>query len=131
MVLDLLETGYTAPIMLFHGVRTIDDVYFHDVFTSLAAQHANFTYVPALSQHDGSNTWTGALGFVHDVAAKHFEGSFKGWNAYLCGPPPMIEASIRALMKGRLFERDIYTERFVTARDGNAALARSPLFKRI
>jgi phenol hydroxylase P5 protein len=131
MVLDLLETGYTAPIVLLHGVRTIEDLYFHDVFTYLAAQRANFTYVPALSQHDGSTSWTGALGFVHDVAAAHFSGSFKGWNAYLCGPPPMIEASIRALMKGRLFERDIYTERFVTARDGDAALARSPLFKRI
>ena len=43
----------------------------------------------------------------------------------------MIEACIRALMKGRLFERDIFTERFVTARDGEAALAKSPLFKRI
>jgi phenol hydroxylase P5 protein len=131
MVLDLLETGFTAPIVLFHGVRTIDDLYGHDLFTFLAAQHANFTYVPALSQHDGSESWTGGLGFVHEVAAQHFSGSFKGWNAYLCGPPPMIEASIRALMKGRLFEKDIYTERFVTARDGNAALARSPLFKRI
>jgi phenol hydroxylase P5 protein len=131
MVLDLLETGYAAPIVLFHGVRTIDDLYCHDVFTFLAAQHANFTYVPALSQHDGSQPWAGGVGFIHDVAAQHFEGSFKGWNAYLCGPPPMIEASIRALMKGRLFERDIYTERFVTARDGDAALARSPLFKRI
>ena len=41
----------------------------------------------------------------------------------------MIEACIRALMKGRLFERDIYTEKFVTAGDGAQALARSPLFK--
>ena len=56
---------------------------------------------------------------------------FAGLRAYLCGPPPMIEACIRVLMKGRLFERDIFTETFVTAGDGKAALARSPLFKRI
>lgn len=131
MVLDLLETGYTQPIALFHGVRTAADVYCADVFADLAARHPNFTYVATLSQHDGSQPWTGATGYVHEVAAEHFEGSFKGRNAYLCGPPQMIEAAIRALMKGRLFERDIYTERFVTQQDGNAALARSPLFKRI
>ena len=34
-------------------------------------------------------------------------------------------------MQGRLFERDIYTEKFFSERDGNAALAKSPLFKRI
>ena len=43
----------------------------------------------------------------------------------------MIEACIRSLMKGRLFERDIFTERFVTEADGEASLAKSPLFKRL
>jgi ferredoxin-NADP reductase len=46
-------------------------------------------------------------------------------SAYLCGPPPMIEACIRTLMKGRLFERDIFTERFVTAADGESGLSRA------
>lgn len=131
MVLDLLETGYTEPVALFHGVRTVADVCCADVFSDLAERHPNVTYVATLSQHDGAHSWSGATGYVHEVAARHFAGSFKGRIAYLCGPPPMIEASIRALMKGRLFERDIYTERFVTQQDGNAALARSPLFKRI
>ncbi|MFX6857677.1 phenol hydroxylase, partial [Acinetobacter baumannii] len=47
----------------------------------------------------------------------------------LCGPPPMVEACIATLMQGRLFERDIYTEKFLSAAD--AGNARSPLFKRI
>jgi phenol hydroxylase P5 protein len=38
----------------------------------------------------------------------------------------MVEACIRTLMKGRLFERDVFTERFVTA--GDAERGRSPLF---
>jgi NAD(P)H-flavin reductase len=67
----------------------------------------------------------------HDVVERRFDGNFKGHKAYLCGPPPMIEAAIRTLMRGRLFEKDIYTERFVTQMDGAAALARTPLFKRL
>ncbi|HOZ95071.1 MAG TPA: phenol hydroxylase, partial [Ottowia sp.] len=48
---------------------------------------------------------------------------------YLCGPPMMIDACITTLMQGRLFERDIYTEKFISAAD--AQQVRSPLFKKI
>jgi len=41
----------------------------------------------------------------------------------------MIEACITTLMQGRLFERDIYTEKFFSAAD--AQQVRSPLFKRV
>ena len=40
----------------------------------------------------------------------------------------MVEACIGTLMQGRLFERDIYTEKFLSRRGQNA---RSPLFKRV
>jgi phenol/toluene 2-monooxygenase (NADH) P5/A5 len=132
MVLDLLETGCEQPITLVHGVRTANDVYFAEEFTALEAAHDNFTYVPVLSEHDPTaGEWDGETGFVNEAAERRFDGSFKGMSAYLCGPPPMIEACIRSLMKGRLFERDIFTEKFVTAADGESSLARSPLFRRL
>ena len=88
--------------------------------------------MPALERADAGLRVDGSEGFVHEAAAKALFGNdFRGHKAYLCGPPVMIEACIRALMKGRLFERDIYTEKFVTAGDGAQALARSPLFKNI
>jgi len=138
MILDLLEAGSTLPITLVYGQRTRDELYYDDQFRALAAQHANFTYVPALSNEPEGSDWTGARGFVHDAAKAHFaEGlagspgvaSFAGHKAYLCGPPPMVEACIATLMQGRLFERDIYTEKFLSAADANAQ--RSPLFKRV
>lgn len=132
MVLDLLETGYEESITLIHGVRTSADVYFDELFRELEATHEQFRYVPVLSQPGPDDAgWVGETGFVHEVAERLYDGKFKGNQAYLCGPPPMIEACIRTLMKGRLFERDIFTERFVTAADGEAGLAKSPLFKRV
>jgi phenol hydroxylase P5 protein len=68
---------------------------------------------------------------VHDAAKAHFDGRFTGHKAYLCGPPPMIDAAISTLMQGRLFERDIFMERFLTAADGAGDSQRSALFKRI
>ncbi|MEZ5840135.1 MAG: 2Fe-2S iron-sulfur cluster binding domain-containing protein [Hyphomicrobiales bacterium] len=131
MIVDLLAEGCELPMTLVHGVRTARDVYFADFFAALAARHPNFRYVPALSQAEADVPWEGETGFVHEVAERLFEGRFAGHSAYLCGPPVMIEASIRALMKGRLFEKDIFTEKFLTNSDGEEALARSPLFKRI
>lgn len=51
--------------------------------------------------------------------------------AYLCGPPVMIDAAISTLMQSRLFERDIHTERFLSAADGASGHSRSALFKYI
>lgn len=129
MILDLLDGGCTEPITLVYGQRTRDELYYDDEFRALAARHANFTYVPALSNEPEGTDWSGARGFVHEVARRHCGGNFSGHKAYLCGPPPMVEACIGALMQGRLFERDIYTEKFLSAAD--AGSARSPLFKRI
>jgi phenol hydroxylase P5 protein len=129
MILDLLEGGCTAPITLLHGVRAKKDLYDDELFTGLAEQHANFSYVPVLSQMEEGDDWSGETGFVHEAAQRIFDNSFSGNTAYLCGPPVMIEASIRTLMQGRLFEKDIFTERFLTKDEESRK--RSPVFKRL
>ncbi len=126
MILDLIDSGSTQPMTLVYGQRTVQELYYDDEFKALAAAHPHFTYVPALSEGSGGNA---AQGFVHDVAKAHFKGDFSGHKAYLCGPPAMIEACIAALMQGRLYERDIYTEKFLSAADADQV--RSPLFKRV
>ncbi|RTL51601.1 MAG: 2Fe-2S iron-sulfur cluster binding domain-containing protein [Rhodocyclaceae bacterium] len=129
MILDLLEEGSSLPITLVYGARSLDELYYHQEFLDLAAKHSNFTYVPALSSEPEGSAWNGFRGFVHDAAKAHFNNDFRGNKAYLCGPPVMIEACISTLMQGRLFERDIYTEKFLSAADGDKA--RSPLFRNL
>jgi len=129
MIVDLIEAGDDRPITLVYGQRTLTELYYDAELRALAATHSQFTYLPALSDEPAGNDWKGARGFVHEVAKAHFEGNFAGRRAYLCGPPPMVEACIGALMQGRLFERDIYTEKFLSAADANQA--RSPVFRRV
>ena len=129
MILDLLEGGSTTPITLVYGQRSRDELYYDAEFRALAAQHAHFTYVPALSDEPSGGDWAGARGFAHDAAKAHFNNNFAGHTAYLCGPPVMVEACISTLMQGRLYERDIFTEKFLSAADANQQ--RSPLFKRV
>ena len=132
MILDMLENdGDSRPITLLYGARNRSELYYHEAFLELAKKHSNFRYEPALNEPTPECHWEGFKGFVHEAAKTLFGNDFRGHRAYLCGPPVMIEACIRTLMQGRLFERDIYTEKFITAGDGAHALARSPLFRNI
>ncbi len=129
MIEDILAEGNDTPITLIYGQRCKSELYYHQEFLQMALKHEQFTYVPALSDPEDTDDWVGARGFVHEVAKQHFNDDFSGHKAYLCGPPVMIEACISTLMQGRLYERDIYTEKFLSAADANEQ--RSPLFKRV
>lgn len=130
MIEDLLAKDDTRPMTLVYGQRNRAELYHHERLGELARMHANFTYLPVLSSEPEDSAWTGARGFVHEAAKAHFGGLFAGHRAYLCGPPPMVEACITTLMQGRLFEKDIFTEKFLTAGDANQK-ARSPLFRNV
>ena len=126
MIHDLLGRGCELPITLVYGQRSAAELYYDAEFRALAAAHPNFRYLPALSDESVEGV---AHGYVHDAARQLFENDFSGHQAYLCGPPLMIDACITALMQGRLYERDIYNEKFISAAD--AQQVRSPLFRRV
>jgi phenol hydroxylase P5 protein len=133
MLLDLLDDESQAgkSIKLVYGARDRSELYYDDLLRELAGRHERFTYVPALSEAKEQDDWSGATGFVHDVAREHFDGDFRGHKAYMCGPPVMIDACITTLMQGRLFERDMFMERFFSAADSAQNIRKSPLFKSI
>ncbi len=129
MFLDLLEDGCGLAITRLYGQRNRDAPYYHDEFVTLAQKHPIFTDVLALSDEPEGSDRDGFRGFVHDAAKARFDNDFRGHEAYVCGPPLMIDACITTLIQGRLFERDINTETFISAAD--AQPVRSPLFKAI
>ena len=131
MILDLFESGTESRVVtLIYGARNCSELYYADLFEDLARRHVNFSYVPALSEPADDDDWNGEVGFVHEVAERLFDKRFEGHKAYLCGPPPMVDACISSLMQGRLFEQHIYMESFLTAADGANPARRSALFKK-
>ena len=130
MIVELLEEHDTRPITLIHGARNRSELYDQALFTDLAAQYPHLRYVPALSDAGEDTDWTGARGYVHEVAVHLFDGHFAGLEAYLCGPPAMIDACLTSLMRGRLFEEHIHMEHFFTAADAAQPARRSALFKK-
>jgi propane monooxygenase reductase subunit len=73
--------------------------------------------VPALSEPAEDDGWDGETGLITDVMKRH-ETSLKGAHAYVCGPPPMVEAAMPVLEALGVEHRRIYYDKFTTT--GNA-----------
>jgi propane monooxygenase reductase component len=112
----LTERGSTRDIVFYYGARKKRDLCFEDELRALETTLPSFRYVPALSEPDGED-WDGETGFVTDVL-KRQEESLTGAHAYVCGPPPMVEAAMPVLGALGVEERRIYYDKFTTT--GNA-----------
>ena len=120
---DIDEVGH---LTLYQGARTREWMYDVDRFRALEADYPDrFTYRPCLSEEEAEGF---SSGMVTDVLNADHE-TLKGHIGYVCGPPAMVEASLKTLMLTRLFPRDIYKEEFLDA-SAAASVVRSPLIKR-
>ena len=96
-------------IELYYGARTIKDLYDHEFFEALARENENFLYIPGLSDPD--EKWTGETGFIHQILERKMtEG--ENSEAYLCGPPIMIDAVMGVLDKGSISDDRIWFDKF-------------------
>ncbi|MGW1616500.1 2Fe-2S iron-sulfur cluster-binding protein [Streptomyces sp. NPDC002285] len=127
MARHIAETGAKHKTVLYHGVTTRNDLYDREWFEALEEEHDWFTYRPALSQ----DTWQGRTGSVPALLAEDYPRA-SGHVAYICGNPNMVAHTMKALMKSRLFPRDIYCEDFFDSADRSvgAPLLRGPLIRR-
>jgi propane monooxygenase reductase subunit len=112
----LAERGSARDIVFYYGARTARDLCFEDELHELERTLPSFRYVPALSEPDGTD-WDGETGFITDVL-KRREESLTGAHAYVCGPPPMVEAAMPVLEALGVEHRRIYYDKFTTT--GNA-----------
>ncbi len=112
---DAVEGQSHRPVTLLFGARSQQDLYRLDDIRDLALKwSAAFTFIPVLSQEAENSDWTGARGRVTDVIPGL---SLQGSEAYLCGPPGMIDAAEARLIEGGVSRTNIYADRFTTTRD--------------
>jgi propane monooxygenase reductase component len=112
----LAERGTTRDVVLYYGARKKRYLCFEAELRELERTLPSFRYVPALSEPEGED-WDGETGFVTDVL-KRREDSLTGAHAYVCGPPPMVEAAMPVLGALGVEEKRIYYDKFTTT--GNA-----------
>jgi len=113
MLKDLAATGNRRAVTFFYGARTDRDLFLLAELDELVSDNPWLTFIPALSEPQGNNgPWHGEVGLVTEVLARRLP-STKGMEAYLCGPPGMVDAVIDVLNASGCKERHIYFDRFV------------------
>jgi propane monooxygenase reductase subunit len=116
---SLAERDPQRKATFYYGARTERDLFFEDELHALAAQLPAFRYVPALSEPVAGEPWDGEVGFVTDVVRKH-ETDLRRADAYVCGPPPMVEAAIDVLTDLGAKDGRIFYDKFTTTGEPTA-----------
>ena len=111
---SLSEPVSARPGVYYYGARTEADLFHLSELEQLRASLPGFRFVPALSED--CNGWAGERGLITDVVDR-FEGDLAGVDAYVCGPPPMVEAAIALLVGRGVPEGQIYFDKFTTTAD--------------
>lgn len=102
---DALSAGHTGPIHLVHGSPTRAGLYLQDELQALADAHANFTYTPSVLEEDGP---------ADKVVLKQHP-SLKGWRAYVCGDPAIVQRFRKVLFLAGASLNDIHADAFLPA----------------
>jgi len=104
-----IDAGMDNPIYLYFGVRSPDDIYGLDELKLLQSSNTNLKLqvVVTTDEYDsGLRTGLVTEAIAQDLA------DFNGWRAYVCGAPPMVEATA-ALIKQRGIEpQHVYADAF-------------------
>jgi len=80
--------------VLYWGAKRLPDLYQPDVPGEWQARHANFSFIPVLSEPAAADAWPGRTGLVHQAVLADFD-DLSGHEVYACGAPPMIDAARR------------------------------------
>ena len=109
----LAEKGSERKATYYYGARGRRDLCFEKELFALGEMLPNFRFVPALSEPTDDEPWDGETGFVTEVM-KRQETDLTGADAYVCGPPPMVEAAMEVLAALGVDEKHIYYDKFTT-----------------
>ncbi|MCB1691745.1 MAG: CDP-6-deoxy-delta-3,4-glucoseen reductase [Pseudomonadales bacterium] len=97
IVEHLFETGFSHPIYLYWGVLKDTDLYLSALCESWEKQHANFHYIPVVSEPALSPAWKGRTGLVGMIALEDFD-DLSNVTVFVSGGPAMVYATLDAFI---------------------------------
>jgi toluene methyl-monooxygenase electron transfer component len=115
-LLEQMSTqGMNRQVIYLFGARTQNDLYCLEEMNQIKALgNGNFNFVPVLSQEPEDSDWDGLRGRCID-ALPSYNLSLGSTQAYLCGPPGMIDGAIEVLTQNGMSTENIFYDKFLDA----------------
>lgn len=112
---QIMRQGFTREVAFVFGARTQRDLYCLDEMDRItASSNGRFSFTPVLSAEPPESDWGGSRGFVSDFISDSLANLHEA-HAYLCGPPPMVDAAVEQLRKAGVCDNSIYYDKFFDA----------------
>lgn len=108
---DMRDRGIRRKTTYFFGARSRRDLFLVDELRALERDWPDFTFIPALSQPDPADAWSGESGLITAVIRRRLPPT-PGAEAYLCGSPGMIDACIPVLHEKGFTDERIFYDKF-------------------
>jgi p-cymene methyl-monooxygenase electron transfer component len=115
---DAVARGVQRDAVLLFGGRGQRDLYCLDEIDAIASRwQGRFEFWPVLSdeQVDGYRFGMVTAEIPAAIAALAPDGGTASVQAYMCGPPPMIDAGVTELAKAGVPLHDIHYDKFTDA----------------
>ena len=113
LIRSMAENGNPRQAVYYYGARGPKDLFHLDELAELERRMPNFRFVPALSHCGENEPWEGERGLITDVVMRLHQ-ELGEVDAYLCGPPPMVDAAIAMLDQNGVPEARVYYDKFTT-----------------
>ena len=121
MVRSNIDKGLTAPLYLFYGMKTLNDMAFHDEITKLAAENSFLKYYPVFSEEEKDIEFDKGFITTDYIASKLVVSD--AMKFYLCGPEVMTDSIIESLKKQKISKKNIFNEKFASPEAAQGAVA--------
>jgi Na+-transporting NADH:ubiquinone oxidoreductase subunit F len=95
----------------FFGGRNVRDLFLDDLMKQFEQNLPNFKYIPVVGQAAEGETWDGKTGLVTEAVQQQYSDTSQH-EAYLCGSPGMIDASVKVLTDLGMPEQNIFYDKF-------------------
>jgi CDP-4-dehydro-6-deoxyglucose reductase len=111
MVEHAFHVGLKRQMILYWGVKSLRDLYLHELAAQWASEHDNFTYVPVLSSPAPEDAWMGRTGLVHEAILADFP-DLSRHQVYACGSVQMVQAARPAFEAHGIASEDCFSDAF-------------------
>lgn len=119
---DAANRSVTRDALFLYGARTQADLYCQDEIESIGRkwnESYRFEHVNVLSMEPKDSGWSGPKGLVTEyfeqACVRNGKLDVDRSRAYLCGPPPMVDAAVALLTDAGLARERIYYDKFEDA----------------
>ena len=101
-------------VTLVFGARREQDLYMLDAIESVRREWpVRFDFVPVLADEPTGSGWSGRRGLIADHLPEVAGGAVSSRQAYLCGPPGMIDSCVSFLQDAGVPDSAIFFDKFL------------------